>query len=143
MTENSEKASPCNREYSINVRSVNKFGKEAGEALTVYSSYQEEEGEKRDGVSGENEINRVRGVELEVRIDPGPVTLSVEADGNLVFSGTMLSGTAQIFRADEKISINSAKDSATFVKFNGKELGALGQSGGPVKGVIFTPDMAN
>ena len=84
--------------------------------------------------------NKPKGVELEVRVDPGPVRLSVEADGNLVFSGTMLTGAVQSFRADEKISINSGKDNATFIKFNGKEMGALGQSGGPVRGVIFTPD---
>jgi len=123
----------------INIKSVNKFGKEAAESLTVYSSYQKEEENKPES-DGEEAISQIEGAELEIRVDPGPVQLSVEADGNLVFSGTMLTGAVQIFRADEKISINSAKDSATFVKFNGKEMGALGQSGGSVKGVIFTPD---
>ena len=123
----------------INIRSVNKFGKEAKEALTVYSSYQKEE-ENETEEPNEDATSQIEGVELEIRVDPGPVRLSVEADGNLVFSGTMLTGAVQIFRADKKISINSAKDSATFVKFNGKEMCALGESGGPVKGIIFTPD---
>lgn len=127
---------------SINIKSVNRFGKEVIEALTVQSSYQKEEEEKKQAEPGNDQISQPKGVELEVRVDPGPVWLSVESDGNLVFSGTMLSGAVQSFRAEEKISVNSGKDSATFIKFNGKELGALGESGNPVRGVVFTPDTA-
>jgi cytoskeletal protein RodZ len=127
---------------SINIRAVNRFGKEETAALTVQSNYQKEEEEKKQEGSGNNEITQSKGVEIEVRVDPGPVWLSIEADGNLVFSGTMLTGAIQTFRAEEKISVNSGKDSATFIKFNGKEIGALGESGNPVRGVVFTPDTA-
>ncbi len=80
------------------------------------------------------------GIEIEVTVNPGPVWLSVEADGNSVFSGTMLSGAMQTFSAQNKLIINSGKADATFIKFNGKDLGALGSGAGPVRDVTFTKD---
>lgn len=124
----------------INIKAVNKFGKEAAESLTVQSSYQNEE-ENKSGNSGEA-ASQAKGLELEVKVGLGPVRISVETDGNLVFSGAMLSEATQNFRAEEKISISSEKDSTTFIKINGKEVGALGESGGPVEGVVFTSETA-
>lgn len=126
---------------SINIKSVNRFGKEAAEALTVQSSYQSQEENKAE-TTGEEAAGQIKRVELDIRVDPGPVQISVESDGNLVFSGMMLSGGGQSFRADDKISISSEKDSETFIKINGKEERALGESGNPVRGVVFTPDTA-
>ena len=123
----------------INIRAVNRFEKEAMETLTVKSDFQPEEPANQES-SMNNENGKTNGLELEIRVDPGPVWLSVESDGNLVFSGTMLTGATQRFRAEKKILINSGKADATFVKFNGKEIGALGKDGNPVRGVTFTAD---
>jgi cytoskeleton protein RodZ len=126
----------------INIKAINKFDKEAVETLTVQSNYQEEGVENQtpsDATQNQEAINTKK-IEIEVRVDPGPIWVSAEVDGNLVFSGTMLTGSIQSFQADEKIVINSGKANATFVKFNGKDIGALGKDGGAVRGVTFTPD---
>ena len=79
-------------------------------------------------------------VQLELTVDPGPVWVSVEADGNLVFSGTVLSGVVQKFSAHDKIVIGSGQANATFIKLNGADKGALGKDKGAIKGVVFAKD---
>lgn len=125
---------------AIVIRAVNRFDKEIAEKLIIQSTYREpaEPEPVRDNqpVPADN----FRGLFLELRVDPGPVWVSVEADGNLVFSGTMLTGAVQNFSATGKISVNSGKGSATFVKFNGKDIGALSDNSKPVRGATFTPN---
>ncbi|HPN96422.1 MAG TPA: DUF4115 domain-containing protein [Candidatus Moranbacteria bacterium] len=128
----------------INIKSVSKFDKETVETVSIKNKAEE----MVAGETANNEENREEGavendskeIQMEIRVEPGPVWLSVESDGNLVFSGTMLSGAIQSFRAKEKISINSGKANATFVKFNGKDIGALSQDPGAVRGATFTND---
>ena len=127
----------------INIKTVNKFDKISEKTVTIQSSYQPEK-QFSNTVSdleeaGKNAENR-EGLEAEIKVDPGPVWVSVEVDGNLIFSGTMLTGATQSFQAKEKIVINSGKANATFVKFNGKDIGALGKDGAAIRGVTFTPD---
>lgn len=130
---------------TINLRALNKFGKETGKAITIQSNYKgsetasNSESENGDRGIGEDTDNNNE-LQLELRVDPGPVWLSVEADGNLVFSGTMLSGATQSFKANDKIVVNSGRASATYVKFNGKDIGTLGSEPGAVRGVTFTRD---
>lgn len=131
----------------INVKSINKFEKETTISLNVRSNYQENSVDSQDKAEN-NEGREIESsnfqedkkIQIDIRVDPGPVWLSVEADGNLVFDGTMLSGATQIFEAKEKITINSGKGEATFLKFNGKDIGALNANPGPVKNIIFTKD---
>ena len=129
-------------ENVINVKAVNKFGKEAVESLTVQSTYVNPAANAEAPANNENldAINK-SGLEMEIRVDPGPVWLSVEADGNLVFSGTMLSGATQTFKAENKIVINSGKGNATFLKFKGKDIGTLSDNAGAVRGKTYTSDM--
>lgn len=129
---------------TITIRAVNRFEKEAVETLTVQSTYAEPQ---RDPSAADNPENNLppqaensQKLQIEIRVDPGPVWVSVEADGNLVFSGTMLSGTTQAFQAENKIVVNSGKGKATFIKFNGKDIGALSDSSGAVRGVVFNRD---
>lgn len=129
----------------ISVRSVNKFNKDTTETVQVRADYEEKvAGDSTDsnGSGGDNsgsDGNQEK-IKVELRVDPGPVWLSVEADDNLVFSGTMLSGAVQTFTAQNKISINSGKANATFVTFNGKDIGNLGPDAKAVRGVTFTKD---
>jgi len=123
----------------IKILAVNRFEKEASQAITVQSDYQEKERENSPKAENGN-VAAENGIEVEIRIEPGPVQVSVEADGNLVFNGTMLEGAVQKFSAREKISINSNKGNATLVKFNGKDVGALGKDEKAVKNAVFTPD---
>lgn len=129
-------------ENVINIKAVNKFNKEAVESLTVQSTKVNTATASAGQTAEEkNNLAKQTGLEMEIRVDPGPVWLSVEADGNLIFSGTMLSGTSQKFQAENKIIINSGRGNATFVKFKGKDIGVLGNNAGAVRGKVFTSDM--
>lgn len=129
---------------TINLKASNKFGKETDKPITIQSDYKDssQNAGAPNGNSNGNSDNQASGneIQMELRVDPGPVWLSVEADGNLVFSGTMLSGATQSFHAQDKIVVNSGRASATYVKFNGKDIGVLGQDPGAVRGVTFTKD---
>ncbi len=70
-------------------------------------------------------------------MSPGSTWLSVEADGNLVYSGVLLPQSVQKFQAKEKISVSSGNGSETFVKINGKDLGQLTAGSAPAKDIIF------
>lgn len=126
----------------INVKSVNKFDKETTETVTVQSkNNQEVSGETTaDTGNDNNATNKTGQLQIEARVDPGPVWLSVEADGEVVFSGTMLSGAVQSFTAKDKIVVSSGHANTTFIKFNGKDIGALSGDAGAVRGVTFTKD---
>lgn len=126
---------------AINVKSVNKLEKESAETVTVSSNYKPEEEDSPSQEADQNrEISDQQELQVELRVDPGPVWLSVEADDNLVFSGTMLTGAVQSFKAHDKIVVNSGRANATFVKLNGKDIGSLSQDAGAVRGVTFTKD---
>lgn len=125
---------------TIIVRAVNRFNKETAETLNIQSTYQPPAENSPEQSDQPAQSGAAQKLEVEVRVDPGPVWVSVEADGNLLFSGTMLTGAAQTFQADNKISINSGKGNATFVKFNGHDMGALSDNSGAVRGVTFTAD---
>jgi transcriptional regulator with XRE-family HTH domain len=124
----------------INVKAVNRFDKEISETLTINADLPEENMGEAPMGEEENNIGETKGLAVEIRVDPGPVWLSVETDGNLVFSGTMLSGETQNFQAESKIMINSGRGEATFVKFNNKDIGAIGRDAGAVRGFTLSPD---
>lgn len=121
---------------TVSLKAVNKFDKETKETLNVQSNSQvagaedsKEPTREEADVSGE--------INLEMRVEPGPTWVNVEADGNLVFSGIMLAGELQNFEAKDKIVVSSAKASTTFIKINGKDLGAMGKDPVAIKGVVF------
>jgi hypothetical protein len=128
----------------INIKSINRFKKETEEAIAVQAIFKENISINDNEVSNaQNEITNLQteGLSLEIKVDSGPVQISVESDGNLVFNGTVLTGGAQSFTAKEKIVIDSGKASNTFVKFNGKDVGPLGEKPIAIKGVTFTRNM--
>lgn len=127
---------------NIDVRSINKFKKETNQSLSVRSNYKEPQENITSETTGDisNDEKQSSKMKIEVKVDPGPVWVNVEADGSIVFDGTMLSGAVQNFEANEKIVINSGKGKSTFVTFNGQDLGALSADSGAVKGVTFTPN---
>jgi len=128
----------------IHVKAVNKFQKEIGENVTVQAKYADVPSDEAVDNAGENNLTDqnasladANAVQIELTVDPGPVWISVEADGNLVFSGTVLSGAVQKFSARDKIVIGSGQADATFIKFNGEDKGPLGKEKGAIKGVVF------
>lgn len=129
---------------TVTIRAVNRFKKEAVETLSIQSAYAEPQRDPLVAGNPENDFSppaeSSQKLQIEIRVDPGPVWVSVEVDGNLVFSGTMLGGTMQAFQAEDKIIVSSGKGKATFIKFNGKDIGALSENLGAAKGVQFTRD---
>lgn len=128
----------------IRVKAVNKFQKETGENVTVQAKYADDsavamsDNPAAENMTDQNAPSRESdAVQIELTVDPGPVWVSVEADGNLVFSGTVLAGAVQKFSAHDKITIGSGQANATFVKLNGEDRGALGKEKGAIKGVVF------
>ncbi|KKR19523.1 MAG: hypothetical protein UT50_C0031G0002 [Candidatus Moranbacteria bacterium GW2011_GWA2_39_41] len=126
---------------SIAVKAVNRFDKETVENIIVQSNYAEkEQNTTNEQISSDVAEAKQNKISIELSANPGPVWVSVEADGNLVFSGTMLMGAIQSFSASEKISISADKANATLVKFNGKDIGALDTKPEAIENVIFTKD---
>ncbi len=131
----------------ISIKSINRFKKETEEIITVQAVFQDDSSvnenaeAKNENLEEENGNLQAENISLEIKVDSGPVLVSVESDGNLVFNGTILTGGIQSFSAKEKIVINSEKASGTFIKFNGKDIGALGDKPNPIKNVTFTKDM--
>lgn len=124
----------------ISIRALNQFQKEAKEDITVQANYQEAQdvsGSGSDFLEAKNELFPNQAILLELKVDPGPVWISVEADGNVVYSGTVLFGVTQTFSAKDKLVVSSGRANATFVKLGGKDWEALGQEEGALKGVIF------
>ena len=79
---------------SLTVSATNRFGKVVSKTLNVKSNVEKSEvagqPEENSGqVSGE-QVEKKGKVEVAVRVDELPAWLSVESDGNLVYSGTML-----------------------------------------------------
>ncbi|HAI74003.1 MAG TPA: hypothetical protein DCS28_03540 [Candidatus Moranbacteria bacterium] len=127
----------------IKIKAVNRFQKEAVENITVQAKLAQENIDA-DGSSASNEILaqnmpevNEQTMQIELTIDSGSVWISVEADGNLIFSGTVLAGAVQNFSAYDKIVISSGRANVTHIKLNGKDMGVLGDSDGAVKGVVF------
>jgi cytoskeletal protein RodZ len=129
---------------NITISATNRFGKAISKSLNIKSNMEKPElasGPSEDvgQVNGE-QVEKKEGVEVVVRVETLPVWLSVEADGNLIYSGTMLPGANQNFKGDGEVRITSGKANQTFIKVNGKAEKILADSPGIVRDVLFTPN---
>ena len=75
-----------------------------------------------------------------MRIDSFPTWLSVESDGNLVYSGTMLPGATQNFKGEREMRITSGKANQTFIRGEREEEKILADTPGIVRDVVFGPN---
>lgn len=123
---------------TVTVKSKNKFNKESVKTISIRANYQDAETNVADSSRMENQEKPK--LELEIYVNQNPTWISVETDGVLVYSGTLLPQAVQSFRAEEKISITSGKGNNTNVKINGKDLGALSDNPGVVRNVTFNAD---
>lgn len=127
---------------AITISSTNRFEKSTSETFNIKSNYQTPElaNIPSEGkVSGEEDA-RKSGVSVIVRAESTPTWLSVEADGNLVYSGTMLPGAVQNFEGEKEVRVTSGKANQTFVRVNGKDEKKLANDPGIVRDVLFTPN---
>ena len=125
---------------TITVKAKNKFEKESVKSIVVNAEFEAPEisQSQKDG-NLDLQSSEIHNLKLEVSVRPNPTWLSVIADGNLVYSGVLSPGDMQLFEANEKIAITSAKGNETFVKFNGKDEEVLGGVGA-VDEIVFTAE---
>lgn len=128
---------------AITVLAANRFNKEISKTFNIKSDYHlpelAEANDDEGKVIGEQDA-RKSGVNLVVRADSNPVWVSVEADGNLVYSGTMLAGSVQNFDGEREVRVTSGKANQTFIRVNGKDEKLLANTPGIVRDVVFTPN---
>ncbi len=123
----------------INVKARSKFNKEDTKSVSVNAEFQNVVSEQSalnipaNNMSQEN----LQPISLEVHVSPDPTWMSIEADGNLVYSGILSPDAVQIFTAKDKISVTSGNGKETFIKINGKELGVLSSKNGVIKDVMY------
>jgi len=125
---------------AITISSTNRFEKSVSKMFNIKSDYQTPELaniESEGKVSGEEDA-RKSGVSVIVRADTLPTWLSVEADGNLVYSGTMLPGAVQNFEGEKEVRVTSGKANQTYVRVNGKDEKKLADDPGIVRDILFT-----
>ncbi len=79
-------------------------------------------------------------VDLSLKIKDGATWISVEADGQNIFDGTLLPGAIKDFEAKKYISLTTGKAENTAITFNGSSLERLGE--GVVRQIRFTPDLS-
>jgi len=128
----------------ITVKARSKFNKEATKSVSVNANFQDSSEvslenipDGQDQNESQNGQQNPESISAEVFVNPNPTWLSVEADGNLVFSGVLLPQSMQTFEAKEALSITSSKGSETFVKINGKELGSISNDSGIARDVQY------
>ncbi len=126
----------------INILAINQFEKKTEESIIVKSNYENKQFEEKVEANPEENL-RNDVINLEIKVNPGPVWLSVESDDKLVFSGTMLEGSTQKFEAQEKIVISSGKGSSTFISVNGGESKPLSEDSGAVKEKVIDKNSLN
>jgi cytoskeletal protein RodZ len=130
---------------TISITAVNRFNKEISKTINVKSDIPTPEiAENSDGsddgkVIGEQDAKH-EGVSVSVRAGDNPVWLSVEADGNLVYSGTMLPGATRDFKGEQEVRITSGKANQTFIRVNGQDEKILADTPGIVRDVVFGPN---
>jgi cytoskeleton protein RodZ len=124
---------------AITILAQNRFDKQISKTINIKSDYQATDLAKNDDngkVIGEQDA-KMSGVNIEVRSGDNPVWLSVEDDGSLVYSGTMLPGAVQNFKGEREVRITSGKANQTFIKVNGKDEKVFADSPGIVRDVVF------
>lgn len=124
----------------ITVKARSKFNKEATQSVSVNSSLKDNAQQPENNIPNEvaqEQKQNINPFSAEIYVNPNPTWLSVEADGNLVYSGVLLPQSVQKFEAKEKINVTSGKGNETFVKVNGKDLGAISNDPGVVRDIQY------
>lgn len=138
VNEKGEFSEPISLKSGINnieVKVRNKFEKETVKSLLI-NSVQAEQEFSLDNIGQDAAGQSEKRVVMEVSVT-APTWLSIEADGNLVYSGTLAADETKKIEASEKILLSSAKGNQTLIKLNGTELGPLDSEALPVKDAEF------
>lgn len=124
----------------MEIESTNRFGNKTQKKIRVSANFETQIAQNQEIVMGAQDQKAFDKIYLKVEIVDFPVWVSVETDGNIAQSGTMLAGSFQEFEAQEKISITSGRADKTIIYLNGEKLGSLGTEGTVIRDVIFTKE---
>lgn len=113
----------------IEVKSINKFGKESRVIRQISASVEPR-------AAGAGVVNVI------VEIGPGNAWIYMEADGLVVQKGTMLAGSSKSASANQDILLTTADAGSTTVIYNGQNLGLLGRRGEVIRNVEFSATVA-
>ena len=79
---------------------------------------------------------------LELKIEAGKeTTLSVSADGSVVFAGSMIAGQSRTFTAQSAIDVSANDAGALLLELNGQTLAPLGPPGQPGNVTLTRSDL--
>ena len=87
----------------------------------------------------DSEATAEDGVSIAVKVNDEATWIEVEADGKIIFDGTLLPQVKKVFEADSEILLTTGKGQYTEVEFAGETVTSLGE--GVVRQVSFTPGM--
>jgi len=129
----------------IVISTRNKFEKVSTKEFDILANYEIAlEKEKEEVLGAEAEKNGNQGVEIEVEVKNAPAWILIKADGQEVYSGTMLAGSKQVFSAKEEIKVTSGRADQTWVRVKGKEeVFQLGDFPGVIRDVVFRSEKNN
>jgi len=113
---------------------LNPIAAKPGLAFAADAAASDEAAVRADGATAAD------GVNMTVRIHEEATAIVVEADGKIVFEGTLLPNVSKVFTAERQIFLTSGKGEFTEVAWGeGESVGRLGE--GFVRRVAFTPGM--
>jgi len=124
----------------ITVKARSKFNKEAVQTVSVNANFSDSSQQASDDIPQRavpDQSQSSNPISAEIYVSPDPTWLSVEADGNLVYSGVLLPQSVQTFNAKDSISVTSGKGNQTFLKINGKDTGLLSSDPGVVRDIKY------
>lgn len=121
---------------TVTVLSINRFDKEKSETFSVDARYTPSVPDlKTDAMSL---MERGEPFSLTVSTKEVPVSITLETDNTIVFSGLIKPGEVQTVSATERIRVTSANGKETLIRLNESETVPLGNEAAPVTDAVFT-----
>ncbi len=138
----SEQVSLINGVNTINIRSRNKLGKAAELVKNYTASFA---AAATPNPADQQSATTIDGVQVLVKVDKQATWISISADGQDTFRGTMLPGSSKLFSAKQNIKLTTGNGGATAVtitnnKVARKDLGQVGRDGEAKLDLVFNKD---
>lgn len=116
----------------LELRAVSKFGQETVLSRQVIFAEKEIAGDFTAQGAGAG------GVNLELSVGPQSAWIYLEADGEVIYAGTMLADSTKRVEAKDRIILTTGNAGSTRVVLNGQALGVLGQEGEVIRNIEFS-----
>ena len=120
----------------IIVKAVNRFGKEAVKVRQIIVAEKQIAG-VQIGPTSTPSIAESKEITLKLLIGPNSSWVSVEADSQDVFTGTMLPGSSRVIQG-KFVRLSTTNAGSVRLNVDGKDLGVLGKDKESLKGIEFS-----